>query len=123
MLVFGLATIAMAFCGSLVELGILRTIAGLGVGGALPNAGALVAEFAPIRRRAMAVTLTIVCVPLGGTIAELAAARVLPTFGWHALYKIGGAAPLLFALVLLVALPESPRYLARHPEKHGKIPR
>ena len=116
---FGMATVATAFCSTLTELGFLRVLAGIGVGGALPNASALVAEFAPLRRRAMAVTLTIVCVPLGGMTAGLVAARVLPALGWHALYMIGGAAPLVFALVLLVALPESPRYLARSLEKHN----
>jgi AAHS family 4-hydroxybenzoate transporter-like MFS transporter len=120
-LVFGLATIATAFAHTLTELGILRTIAGIGVGGALPNASALTAEFAPLRRRAMAVTLTIVCVPLGGMVAGLVAAQVLPAMGWRALYLIGGAAPLLYALVLLVALPESPRFLARHAERTGEL--
>ncbi len=113
-LIFGFATISTAFCHTLFELGLLRTIAGAGIGGALPNASALTAEFAPLRRRAMSVTLTIVCVPLGGMVAGLVAAQVLPTMGWRALYLIGGAAPLLFALVLLMALPESPRYLARN---------
>ncbi|HVY91743.1 MAG TPA: MFS transporter [Bryobacteraceae bacterium] len=111
--IFALATLATAFCGNLIELAILRTLAGLGAGGALPNASALVAEFAPLRRRAMAVSLTIVCVPLGGMLAGVIAGRVLPALGWHALYIIGGAAPLVFALVLLAVLPESPHYQAR----------
>jgi AAHS family 4-hydroxybenzoate transporter-like MFS transporter len=101
-------------------LAILRTLAGLGAGGALPNAGALVAEFAPLHRRAMAVSLTIVCVPLGGMLAGVIAGRVLPAFGWHALYLIGGAAPLVFAFVLLAVLPESPFYEARA-ERRGTI--
>ena len=84
-LLFGVVTFATAFCSTLPELGILRVLAGLGVGGALPNASALTAEFAPLRRRALAVTLTIVCVPLGGMIAGLTAVHVLPTLGWHAL--------------------------------------
>ncbi len=122
-LLFGVATVATAFCTTLTELGILRTLAGIGVGGALPNASALVAEFAPLKRRAMAVTFTIVCVPLGGMIAGLTAARVLPVLGWHVLYMIGGGMPLAFGLVLLLALPESPRYLARHSEKRERLVR
>lgn len=122
-LVFGAATVATAFCHGLLQLAILRTIAGMGVGGALPNASAMTAEFAPLRRRALAVTMTIVCVPLGGMTAGLVAARVLPTLGWHALYVIGGVAPLLFALILFGALPESPRYLARNPEWHESLAR
>jgi AAHS family 4-hydroxybenzoate transporter-like MFS transporter len=108
--IFALATLATAFCVNLTELAILRTLAGMGAGGALPNAGALVAEFAPLRRRAIAVTLTIVCVPLGGMIAGVIAGHVLPAFGWRMLYIVGGAAPLVFALILLAVLPESPYY-------------
>jgi MFS transporter, AAHS family, 4-hydroxybenzoate transporter len=122
-LLFGAATIATAFCSNVTELAILRTLAGAGVGGALPNASALTAEFAPLSRRAAAVTLTIVCVPLGGLIAGLTATRVLPSLGWHVLYMIGGAAPLLLAVLLLAALPESPRFLARHVNRRPELVR
>ena len=91
---FGLATVATAFVHSVVALAVLRFVTGLGAGGAVPNASALAAEFAPLRRRAVAVKLTIVCVPLGGMLGGLIAARVLPAFGWRALYQIGGALPL-----------------------------
>lgn len=119
--IFGAATVATAFCHTLTELGALRTIAGLGVGGALPNASALTAEFAPMRRRAMAVMLTLLCVPIGGMIAGLVAAYILPSMGWRALYMVGGAAPLLIVLLFIVALPESPRYLARLPERRDEL--
>jgi MFS transporter, AAHS family, 4-hydroxybenzoate transporter len=119
--IFGAATVATAFCHTLTELAVLRTIAGLGVGGALPNASALTAEFAPMRRRAMAVMLTLLCVPIGGMIAGLVAAYILPSMGWRTLYVVGGTAPLLIALLLLLALPESPRYLARFPERRGEL--
>ncbi len=114
---FGAATIATAFSQGLTGLTILRFITGMGVGGALPNASALAAEFAPMRRRPMAVTFTIVCVPLGGMVGGVAAGYILPAYGWHVMYLLGGAAPLLLALVLLAALPESPRFLARHPQR------
>ena len=91
----------------------LRFVTGLGVGGAVPNAGTLAAEFAPLRRRPMAMKFTIVCIPLGGMLGGLIAARVLPLYGWRMLYLIGGIAPLVFAVVLCWLLPESPRFLAQ----------
>ncbi len=112
---FGLATIATAMVHVLAGLTILRFVTGMGTGGALPNASALTAEFAPLRRRAMAVKLTLVCFPLGGMLGGLLAAWVLPRFGWRGLYSIGGVLPLLLALVLMALLPESPRFLARRP--------
>jgi AAHS family 4-hydroxybenzoate transporter-like MFS transporter len=110
---FGLATIGTAMVHGLAGLTILRFVTGMGTGGALPNASALTAEFAPLRRRAMAVKLTLVCFPLGGMLGGLLAAWALPRFGWRGLYSIGGVLPLLLALVLMALLPESPRFLAR----------
>ena len=114
---FGLSTVATAFVHSVAALAVLRFLTGIGAGGALPNASALVAEFAPARRRAAAVKLTIVCVPLGGMLGGFIAAHVLPLWGWRALYGIGGMLPLLFALALWAALPESPRFLAQRPSE------
>jgi AAHS family 4-hydroxybenzoate transporter-like MFS transporter len=48
---------------------------------------------------------------LGGTVAGFIAARVLPVYGWRALYMVGGVAPLLVALLMFAMLPESPSYL------------
>lgn len=119
--VFGLATIATALVQGVAWLALLRFITGMGAGGALPNAGALSAEFAPLRRRHAAVLLTIVCVPLGGMVGGVIASQVLPALGWRALYMIGGAMPLAFAILLWLALPESPRFLARRPEKRQRL--
>jgi AAHS family 4-hydroxybenzoate transporter-like MFS transporter len=112
---FGLATMATAFVQGITGIAVLRFVTGMGAGGALPNASALAAEFAPLRRRPAAVKLTIVCVPLGGMLGGLVAAQVLPALGWRALFLIGGAAPLVLAIVLYAALPESPRFLVRRP--------
>jgi AAHS family 4-hydroxybenzoate transporter-like MFS transporter len=120
---FGLATAGLATVSGMNSLMIVRFIAGLGLGGAVPNAAALSAEFVPQRHRALAVTLTIVCVPLGGTVAGLLALRVLPTLGWRPLFLIGGAIPMTTALILTAALAESPRYLASHPRRWPELRR
>ena len=119
--VFGLATIATASVQGIIGLAIFRFITGLGAGGAVPNASALTAEFAPLRRRPMAVKLTIVCIPLGGMLGGLIAARILPVYGWRTLYMIGGVTPLLLAMLLLWALPESPRFLARRTDLRSQL--
>lgn len=112
---FALATLATAFVHGFTGLAILRFVTGMGTGGALPNASALTAEFAPLRRRPAAVKLTLVCFPLGGMLGGLLAAQVLPRLGWRGLYQIGGGLPLLLSVILWAALPESPRFLARRP--------
>jgi AAHS family 4-hydroxybenzoate transporter-like MFS transporter len=110
---FGVLTILVSFAGDVTTLTILRFFAGLGLGGAMPNAAALASEYVPLRRRPFAVTLTIVCIPIGGTLAGFTGALVLPAYGWRALFLIGGSLPLVLAAVLWKLLPESPRYLAR----------
>ena len=113
MAVFGAMTLAAVTATAPAELGWLRLLAGIGLGGAMPNAAALVAEFVAIRQRPIAVTVTIVCVPLGATIAGLLGIRLLPVVGWRMLFLAGGIVPLAAAAILMRLLPESPRFLAR----------
>jgi AAHS family 4-hydroxybenzoate transporter-like MFS transporter len=51
----------------------------------------------------------------------LIAAAILPDFGWRPLFAIGGALPLLTALAMIFLLPESPRFLARRPERWPEL--
>jgi AAHS family 4-hydroxybenzoate transporter-like MFS transporter len=118
---FGLATCLITLANSPSAVGWFRFFAGLGIGGALPTSTTLVAEFTPSRIRPVAVTCAIVCVPLGGMFAGLLASCILPNYGWRTLFFIGGAIPLLLSLMLILALPESPRFLARHPERWDEL--
>ena len=122
-LVFGVLTAACALVDDIRTLTILRFLASMGLGGALPNSSALVAELTPLRRRAQSVMLTILCVPLGSMLGGLLATAIIPTMGWRALFVAGGAIPIVVALVLMAVLPESPRYLVRHPARHDELRR
>src|SRR6266849_3179433 len=118
---FGVLTILVSFAGGVAMLTVLRFFAGLGLGGAMPNAAALSSEYVPRRQRPFAVTLTIVCIPLGGSLAGLVGGYILPRFGWRGLFLVGGILPLVMAAILLKVLPESPRYLARLPERWPQL--
>jgi AAHS family 4-hydroxybenzoate transporter-like MFS transporter len=118
---FGMATCTVGMAPNILAVGILRFFAGLGIGGALPSSTTLAAEFTPLRRRTLAVTATIVCVPLGGMFAGLFARVILPAYGWRFLFVIGGALPVVLGLVLIFTLPESPRFLARHPGRWWEL--
>ena len=124
---FALPTFAAAFVNTIPMLTLARFVAGIGLGGAMPNAAAIVAEFAPLRQRPLAITATIVCIPLGGFLGGLIAGQIVPTYGWRSLFVIGGLIPAVLALSLLKVLPESPRYLAarkaRWPELSGILNR
>jgi len=120
---FGVLTVLMSFADDVGTLMALRFAAGLGLGGAMPNAAALASEYVPLRRRPFAVTLTVVCIPLGGTLAGLTGAVILPAYGWRALFFVGGALPLVLAALLWKVLPESPRYLARDRSRWPELAR
>lgn len=109
---FGATTLAMSLVSSVEALFVLRLAAGIGMGGALPNAAALAAECTPARYRVLAVTTTIVCIPLGGVVGGALAAEVLPTQGWRAMMQWAGVLPLALLLLLWRGLPnDSPRDL------------
>jgi AAHS family 4-hydroxybenzoate transporter-like MFS transporter len=121
MISFAALTLAISAANGIAMLSILRFIAGLGLGGAMPNAAALASEYVPKRRRAFAVTLTIVCIPLGGSLAAWLSARVLPVYGWRTLFMLGGIIPIVLALLLFKVLPESPRYMASKRERWPEL--
>ncbi|MBS0512482.1 MAG: MFS transporter [Proteobacteria bacterium] len=120
---FGAATCAIGFAPDVATIAALRFVAGLGIGGALPSASTMTAEFTPAHRRTLAVTATIVCYPLGGMLAGLFATAILPLLGWRGLFWIGGALPVAYSMLLLTALPESPRYLARRQPRWPELRR
>jgi len=122
--VFGVMTAAVGFANSTTSLMWLRFLAGLGLGGAMPNAAALAAEYSPARVRPFAVTLAIVCVPVGGTVAGLLALRAMPAIGWRNIFIVGGVVPIIAAVVLRWLLPESPQFLAAkdgHPMQKARM--
>lgn len=118
---FGVLTFMMALVNSIEALGLLRLLAGIGLGGAMPNAATLASEYVPTRQRAFAVTATIVCIPLGGALAGELSALVIPASGWRALFIVGGILPVLIGLALWKLSPESPKFLARHPERWPEL--
>lgn len=122
-LVFGIATGAISLSPNVTVIALLRLVAGLGIGGAVPTCATLTAEYTPARFRTIAITITILCIPLGGMFAGLFSSVILGTHGWRMLFLTGGILPLVLAIVLLLALPESPRFLSRRPHRWGELTR
>lgn len=118
---FGFATLATLLAGNVEELMVVRFITGLGLGGALPNAPAMTAEFSPMRRRATMVMTMFCGFSAGAAVGGLIAAALIPAFGWRAVFLVGGLAPLALAPVLVVLMPESPRFLALSGRADGRV--
>jgi AAHS family 4-hydroxybenzoate transporter-like MFS transporter len=111
--IFGACSLATALAASPAQLAVLRLLTGIGLGGGLPMAIALAADFAPSSAPGRFVLTTIAAVPIGFTVSGLLAVAVIGSLGWHAIFLIGGAAPLLFSPLLSLHLPESPAFRSR----------
>ncbi|WP_132568677.1 MFS transporter [Rhizobium sullae] len=120
-LAFGLGTLAMLWATTISQMILCRFVIGVGLGGAMPTAAAMVAEFAPKKSRNRILALAASCVPLGAMAPGVMTAVLVPTYGWHILAIIGGVGPIILAAVLLLTMPESVKYLANNPKKHGEL--
>ena len=120
-LVFGVFTLAAAYSTDLTQMFWLRLLAGIGIGGVIPNAVAINAESAPRQMRATLAILAVGCVPLGGAVPGFVTAVLVPTHGWQILFYIGGIVPIIIALVAWIGLPESIKYMALHERLRGKM--
>jgi MFS transporter, AAHS family, 4-hydroxybenzoate transporter len=114
---FGIGTLLTVWVGSLSQLLVLRLVTGLGLGSALPNAIALASEYAPHKRRATVVTFVGSGISLGAIGSGIAAAQLIASVGWRAVFVVGAVLPLLLAAALAAALPESLRFVTIVPQR------
>jgi MFS transporter, AAHS family, 4-hydroxybenzoate transporter len=114
---FSILTTATGFVQSETQLLVLRFLATIGLGGAVPNAVALIAEFSPKRVRITAVGAIFAGYSVGGILAGLSAAAVISSWGWQMMFWLGGGLSLLSAAAFAMLLPESLGYLAMHPSR------
>lgn len=110
-LVFGGFSLASAYASNVNQLLVLRFLTGLGLGAGMPNATTLLSEYTPERLKSLLVTSMFCGFNLGMAGGGFISAKMIPAYGWHSLLVIGGVLPLLLALVLMVWLPESARFL------------
>jgi len=103
-IVFSIFTILCAFAPSAAVFGGLRLLAGIGLGGLVPSANALVAELVPAKWRSTIATLMMSGVPIGGSIAALVGIHLIPAFGWQSMFLVA-------VLALLVVVPLGLKYL------------
>jgi MFS transporter, AAHS family, 4-hydroxybenzoate transporter len=107
-----LATAATVFADSHAELTLCRFLTGAGLGGTIPLALALTAEYLPRRARSTLLTLAISAAPLGSAMASFLAPILIRAWDWRAVFVIGAIAPLIAFLLTALMLPESLRWLA-----------
>jgi len=120
-LLFGVFTFAAAYSTNLEQLFWLRLLAGLGIGGVIPNIVAINTESGPRKYKATLALIAVGFVPIGGAIPGVVAATLVPTHGWQILFTIGGIVPIVLAVIGLFTLPESIKFMALHESQRSKM--
>ena len=123
LLIYSLATALCAFAPNLTWLLLFRFIVGLGLGGQLPVAVTLVSEYIPAHVRGRFIVLLESFWGLGWLVAALMSYFVIPNYGWHIAFLLGGL-PALYVFIILKKVPESVPYLinrGRIAEAHALV--
>ncbi|MCA4436805.1 aromatic acid/H+ symport family MFS transporter [Acinetobacter baumannii] len=106
-----------AFAKGPTEFAILRFIAGLGIGGVMPNVVALMTEYAPKKIRSTLVAIMFSGYAIGGMTSALLGAWLVKDMGWQIMFLIAGI-PLLLLPLIWKFLPESLAFLVK--SNHSK---
>lgn len=110
-LFFAVCMLATAAVQGVPQLLIARLITGIGLGGVMANAIALVVEFSPHRRRVTLMMWVSCGFTAGAVLGGLLSALLIPAFGWRSVFVLGGIVPMVIVALMLVHLPESMQFL------------
>ena len=110
-LYFAVLTLLTTQAHTINEMLAIRFIAGLGLGGMMPNAMALVGEYSPKKSRVVIMMIISTGFTAGAALGGFVAAWLIPAFGWRAVFYFGGMIPLVIAILMFKYLPESLQYL------------
>jgi AAHS family benzoate transporter-like MFS transporter len=111
-LLFSLFTCLNGLARDATEFGVCRFLAGLGIGGVMPNVVALMTEYAPKKMRSLLVSIMFSGYSVGGMASAGIGMWLIPSYGWPAVFFVAGL-PLLLLPVILFILPESPGFLLK----------
>ncbi|MDV7212602.1 MFS transporter [Azotobacter beijerinckii] len=107
---FSIFTAAAGLTQDPVVFGVMRFLAGLGIGGVMPNIVAEMTEYAPRRMRATLVTLMFSGYSVGGMLAAFLGKAMLESFGWQSVFY-AALAPIVLVPFIFMSLPESMSFL------------
>jgi AAHS family 4-hydroxybenzoate transporter-like MFS transporter len=116
MALVGITTTITAAAASPVQFMIWRFLTGLGLGMSIPNCNAWTAEYLPVRQRPTVLVIMNAAINAGAFCAGFVLPVIFAHWGWRGAFMVGGVLPLLLAVVILTAAPESLKFLiARRP--------
>jgi MFS transporter, AAHS family, benzoate transport protein len=95
-----------------VMFSITRFLAGLGIGGVMPNVVAQMTEYSPKKIRATMVTLMFSGYAVGGMLAAVIGKGLIESYGWQSVFLAAGL-PVLLIPFIMKQFPESMPFLLR----------
>ena len=107
---FSIFTFLCAFAPSPTPFSIFRFIAGVGIGGVLPNVIALLTDYAPKHMHNTMVSIVMCCFSVGGILAALIGIYFIPLMGWKSVYWVA-TIPLLLIPLMAKYFHDSPTML------------
>jgi putative MFS transporter len=108
--IMSIMSLGCALSGNFTALFACRLVQGIGVGGEMPVAATYISELSLAGQRGRFFMLYEMIFPVGLMATGQVGAWVVPYLGWQAMFLIGGIPGLIITLLLL-RLPESPRWL------------
>ncbi|SDH47491.1 MFS transporter, AAHS family, benzoate transport protein [Planococcus glaciei] len=104
---FSVFSFLCAFAPGPTSFSVLRFIAGIGIGGVMPNVIALLTEYTPKYRVNIVILIMLCCFSVGGILAAIVGIYFIPLMGWHSVYWVA-AIPLLFIPLMMKNFHDSP---------------
>lgn len=105
------------------QLGILRFITGIGIGGLLTNGAVMANEFSTTKWKNLSVALLSTGYAIGAVVGGMIAYRLIGTVGWRSVFMCGGIFTLSVLVLVYFVLPESVEYqlIKRQPNSIERI--
>ncbi|WP_349606489.1 MFS transporter [Cupriavidus sp. DF5525] len=113
---FSVFTAMAGFTQDPILFSMTRFMAGLGIGGVMPNVVAQMTEFSPKRIRSTMVTLMFSGYAVGGMLAAILGKGLIESYGWQSVFIAAGL-PVVLIPMIAKAMPESMPFLI----KSGRI--
>jgi len=120
-LYYAVLTLITAQVTTVNQLLLIRFIAGIGLGGIMPNAVSLTGEYSPRRARVTAMMVVGNSFSAGAAIGGFLAAQLIQSYGWRSVFYFGGLVPLAVSMAMIFALPESLQFLAVRRKKLAQV--
>jgi len=108
--IFSGMTFINGFATTPTEFGICRFLAGLGIGGVMPNVVALMTEYMPKKIRSTMVATMFSGYSVGGMTSAYLGMYLMPNYGWPSVFWVAGI-PMLLLPIMWIFLPEAVGFL------------